>query len=558
MLWYVLQSIDVSASPKTVSACGASSTLSTTAYFKLFTKNEDNTTSASTNTSETVTASASYSENKSYTSVSGNKIIFDKNAINYPTTSKADARDSIVTGSYTYSGVNKTNTVTVTQSENNVGGWVWISDTTTSIAISPTTLSFGSCEQTIDYSVTRYYDSYYEKYDSCSVKMDSKTDNNNMAVTPSEATADGSFSATTTNVSIGTNTGAYRSGTLTVKYDGHSDTSSLEQAASQQGRYYGAAYGHSYDFYTTVDNSTISCDGGSATFKSYYYSYYKKDYVDKDHCGTEIGTGTAEYPNTSDVTTSSVWTTNVGEITNGSLSIGSTTSDRTITVQASYGDYSHTNYAYQKDCKPALTNNCASVEVQGRDWTVTLPYAATSDLTYTFHAVNGFEESGNDLSGLDWTQTVDVAKGSKTGRARSSQYQFATDDSTFSSVSPSEDDTYNYSDCSITINSDWNDGDSGDDTGTTNCMSYMIGNTTSKSVTIRIYTLNGDYDNSVTLHEDSITDPYEICDLTDGTKIIVSITSGDGELNMTSFNFKNGEQKVIEVSEVTPVVTEFQ
>ena len=124
MLWYVLQSIDVSASPKTVSACGASSTLSTTAYFKLFTKNEDNTTSASTNTSETVTASASYSENKSYTSVSGNKIIFDKNAINYPTTSKADARDSIVTGSYTYSGVNKTNTVTVTQSENNVGGFV--------------------------------------------------------------------------------------------------------------------------------------------------------------------------------------------------------------------------------------------------------------------------------------------------------------------------------------------------------------------------------------------------------------------------------------------------
>ena len=45
MLWYVLQSIDVSASPKTVSACGASSTLSTTAYFKLFTKNEDKTTS---------------------------------------------------------------------------------------------------------------------------------------------------------------------------------------------------------------------------------------------------------------------------------------------------------------------------------------------------------------------------------------------------------------------------------------------------------------------------------------------------------------------------------
>ena len=344
-----LQSVDVSASPTSVTTCGGSSTLSTTAYFKLITKTEDDTTTAETQTSASVTAS--YSDDESYTTIDGNKITFEKNSINYPTSTKADERDSIVTGSYTYSGVNKTDNVTITQNENNVGNWVWKSDTTTSLAISPTALTFGSCEQTIDYSVTRYYDSYYEKYDSCSVKMDSKTDKNNIIVTPSEASADGSFSATTTNVSIDTNTGAYRTGTLTVKYDGKSQTAALAQAASQQGRYYGAAYGSDTIVYTVGDDE-ISCDGGSITFKAYHYTRYYKDYVDKDHCGNVTGSGTTEFPTTTDVTNSATWTTDVGTIEKGVLTVDSTTSDRTISIIATYDGISGQDFAYQTNCKP--------------------------------------------------------------------------------------------------------------------------------------------------------------------------------------------------------------
>ena len=159
LLYQELQSIDVAAATSPVSCCGGSSTLTTTAYFKLSTKTTGGTSVADTATSAVVTAS--YSENKTYTSIDGSSVKFDKNTIDYPTSTKANERDTTVTASYTYSGVTKEDTVTVKQSANEVGGWTWKSDTTTSIAISQDPISFGSCEGSIDYSVTRYYDSYY-------------------------------------------------------------------------------------------------------------------------------------------------------------------------------------------------------------------------------------------------------------------------------------------------------------------------------------------------------------------------------------------------------------
>ena len=117
------------------------------------------------------------------------------------------------------------------------------------------------------------------------------------------------------------------------------------------------------------------------------------------------------------------------------------------------------------ECAPQeLTRNCGSVKVIGRNWEITLPYAATSDLIYKFYAVNGYNSGDNINDGLDWEQEITVKKGSKTGSSRSTQYQFGTNDSRFLSVTPSEDGTYNYSDCDIKVNSD-NSGDTGGDSG---------------------------------------------------------------------------------------------
>ena len=130
------------------------------------------------------------------------------------------------------------------------------------------------------------------------------------------------------------------------------------------------------------------------------------------------------------------------------------------------------------ECAPQeLTRNCASVKVSGRNWEVTLPYAATSDLVYKFYAVNGYGNSENINDGLDWEQEVLVDKGKTTGSSRSTQFQFGTSDSYFLSVTASEDSTYNYSDCDIEINSDNNGdsgGDSGDDTPTEPCVNATV------------------------------------------------------------------------------------
>ena len=342
MQYQELQSVSVAASPTEISCCGGSSTLSTTAYFKLITKTEDDTTTADTETNAAVTAS--YSDDKSYTTIEGNKITFDKNAINYPTTSKADARDSIVTGSYTYSGVNKTNTVTVTQSENNVGGWVWISDTTTSISVSPSSMYFESGGGTKDYSVTRYYNSYYEKYDSCNAKMDSKTDANSVAVTPS-ASCTGDFECTSSNVSIGVNEGSDRSGTLTVSYDGYTDTCSLSQGASQAGTYTSDPTIIGYSYYIQFSWDIIVCSGGTAQYLAKLLETYSYTVTEKDHDGSIISEEMKFGVNTYDKTNESDWTISDGTIENGYITISEpnpSEETKVITGTASWSGYSDT------------------------------------------------------------------------------------------------------------------------------------------------------------------------------------------------------------------------
>ena len=97
LLYQQLQSISVSAAKTTVGCCATSTTLSSTAYFKLVTKTTGGTSTASTSTSASV--SASYSEDESFTSISGNKISFTKNTVNTSNCTGAPARSSEVTGS---------------------------------------------------------------------------------------------------------------------------------------------------------------------------------------------------------------------------------------------------------------------------------------------------------------------------------------------------------------------------------------------------------------------------------------------------------------------------
>lgn len=118
-------------------------------------------------------------------------------------------------------------------------------------------------------------------------------------------------------------------------------------------------------------------------------------------------------------------------------------SDNDVTSSPSYITYRNGTSEIIILSKPLeKTDNCATLEINQRNWTLTLPYEATSNVIFTFNATNGFSDENGNI-GDDWTQTITIASGSKTGTARSTTTQFATNAS-FVSVSPSEDDTYKY------------------------------------------------------------------------------------------------------------------
>lgn len=218
LLYQKLQSITVSADRISISCCGGNATLSTTAHFNLQTKQESETTSATTNTSVGVTAL--YSDSASYTTISNNTVTFNKNSVDYPTTSTAAARSTIITAEYTWSGISKTNTITITQGANSVGDWMYSETISSYISISPNSMSFDSAGGTKSYSVTKYDTDKYVRKDSCDSIITSKTEYDDYSVTPSSYSVNNSnFTCTNSSVTVGTNSDkSERSCTLTVSY----------------------------------------------------------------------------------------------------------------------------------------------------------------------------------------------------------------------------------------------------------------------------------------------------------------------------------------------------
>ena len=405
LLWYVLQSVDVSASPTTISCCGGSSTLSTTAYFNLSTKKENGITSASTNTSTVITAS--YSDDKSYTTISGNKITFSKNSVNYPSSTSAAARSTTVTSTYQYSGVTKTDTVSITQNSNSVGGWTWISDTTTSISVSPASMSFESGGGSKSYSVTRYYTSYYERYDNCNTLMDTDTDSNSASVTPTSYNCTGGFTCTSSKVSCDTNTGSSRTGTLTVTWGGFSDTCSLSQGASQAGTTNGEPYNYDYYLSVSTPSGKISCDGGNATFTARYVTTWDYDWVTKNDAGEVTNSGTSSDSSSTNVTNSAEWSTTVGSVSKGTLTLGAYDEDtrRTATVTAKYNGYSDSDYVYQESCyeEPEDTGSTSCMNVK---------YTVESGINCTvyFKTTNGTQQAQHSVSQTGDKELCNIAE----------------------------------------------------------------------------------------------------------------------------------------------------
>ena len=388
LLYQQLQSISVSAAKTTVSCCATSTTLSSTAYFKLVTKTTGGTSTASTSTSASV--SASYSEDESFTSINGNTISFTKNTVNTSNCTGAPARSSIATGSYTYSGSTKTNTVTITQSANNIDTyWTNTSTSTYDVSIYPTSMSFDSAGGTKSYTVTRHYTQYQEKYDDCGTAVCFNSYNTSTTVTPSSASASGDFTCTKSNVSIGVNSGSARSGTLTVSYGGYNATCSLSQGASQAGTTNGEPYNYDYYLSVSTPSGKISCDGGSATFTARYVTTWDYDWETKNDAGEVTNSGTSSDSSSTNVTNSAEWSTTVGSVSKGTLTLGAYDEDtrRTATVTAKYNGYSDSDYVYQESCKPASPCDCDTQTTINADVVLSVSMMGVLNGQYTYTTV---------------------------------------------------------------------------------------------------------------------------------------------------------------------------
>ena len=403
-----LQSISVSASKTSLSCCGESTTLSTIGYFKLITKSEGgNLSTSTTQTSQSV--SASYSDDKSFTTINGSNITFSKNSVNYPTSTSAAERSTTVNASYTYSfvggkSITKTNTVTIIQGANNVGNWINTITTTNSISVSPTSMSFTAGGGTKSYSVTRNYTQYQEKYDSCSTVMDTNNYITSSTVTPSEASVSGAFTCTKSNVSVVAQASgaAARSGTLTITYDGKTATCSLSQAANVISDWTKNGDAYSYSYSVSVSPwENLSCDGGT-TYATATLSW-KQDYVKKDSLGNVITSKTEN--ESSNVTNSTTWLTDRGSISStGTLSYPSSTSNGTTktTVTGKYGSYTDTDYITQVDCYEAP--DC-----------MTINYTINGNVNCTvyFKTTNGTQQGYHSVSSSGNQQLCNIAVGTE-------------------------------------------------------------------------------------------------------------------------------------------------
>ena len=408
LLYQQLQSIDVSASNTSISCCSGSTTLSTTASFKLITKTNEGTTTGSTTTA---TVTASYSDNASYTTISGSKITFTKNSVNTSNCTGAAARTTTVTGSYTYSSTTKTDTVDITQNKNSIDtNWTNTSTSTNSISVSPSSMSFSSAGGTKSFTVTRYYTQYREKYDECDVAVCWDNYDTSSTVTPTNASVTGDFSCTKSSVSAEVNSGSDRSGTLTVTYGGYSDTCSISQGASQAGTINGEPYDYDYYVYVTVASSYVSCDGGTATFQAYYVTTWKYDWETKNDAGEVTNSGTSSDSSSTNVTSSAEWSTTLGSVSNGKLTLGAYDSDtrRTATVTAKYNGYSDSETAYQESCydEPEDTGSTSCMNVK---------YTVESGINCTvyYKTTNGTQQAQHSVSKTGDQELCNIAEGTE-------------------------------------------------------------------------------------------------------------------------------------------------
>lgn len=117
-----LTSISATRAKNNLSCCGEATTVNSVATFTIYVKNETSSSTSSTITDDTIAFSST--SNASYATVdSGNKdghtVTFAKNSTNF--SGSVAARSATITNSYTYSGVSKTATVSITQNANAYG-----------------------------------------------------------------------------------------------------------------------------------------------------------------------------------------------------------------------------------------------------------------------------------------------------------------------------------------------------------------------------------------------------------------------------------------------------
>lgn len=117
-----LTSISATRAKNNLSCCGEATTVNSVATFTIYVKNETSSATSSTITDDTIAFSST--SNASYATVDGgNKdghtVTFAKNSTNF--SGSVAARSATITNSYTYSGVSKSATVSITQNANAYG-----------------------------------------------------------------------------------------------------------------------------------------------------------------------------------------------------------------------------------------------------------------------------------------------------------------------------------------------------------------------------------------------------------------------------------------------------
>lgn len=236
------------------------------------------------------------------------------------------------------------------------------------------------------------------------------------------------------------------------------------------------------------------------------------------------------------------WTITAGNTT-GSTNITFSNGCATFVIPVSVTAATSTNDYYFSFSDTSLVTTSS----------ITIDYPNDEVFSVTLYSCYGSGYDNGTAVGytISSTPTLDTGPLQTNGCEQGDYFDIETDNGGLVGTSGSITFTQNTSGKKLTLN--WTA-----DTGTTNpCMNYIISNTTDNSVTVRVYVLGGSYDESIVVPKDSTSSSMEICNLSDDTTISVSKTSGDGDLNISSFKFKGGDSITIEVNEKTLTSTTY-